>query len=735
VTSEAGSLSESAEALLLDAALENIPYGFCVWSPQFRLLMWNGRWRDIYGFAENDVSRGMTLEDVVQLSDRLGNHPGETAHDFYENYTADLLANRDGARVKSQETVAGGRIIETGHSYSPALGWVVTHEDITEEIERARAEQKRKIELERQNIRLDAAVNNISQGVCMMDAKGRLVICNEPYARIYNLPVQLLKPGTQLEAILGHLFDMGMSAGGTRDDYIAWRREVIAKREFGKNIHELNGRTILMQHHPMKDGGWVSTHEDITEQRQNEARIEHLARHDALTDLPNRIEFLDRMASTEGGLKRGEMAAVLYIDLDHFKAVNDTLGHAFGDEVIKQASARLWGTTRETDVLARLGGDEFALLMHPIESAADAARVADRIIKSISAPMLIKGQKIEIGTSVGIAIGPGDGTTTDALMKNADLALYKAKSDGRSTYHFFEPGMDAKLQQRRSIEAGLRLALERNEFRLVFQPLLGITENRVTCAEALLRWDTGERSISPMEFIPIAEETGLIVQIGEWVLREACKTAATWPDDVRVAVNLSPGQFKTRNLVAQVKSALVDANLPARRLELEITESLLLAENDHNLKVLHDLRGMGVRISMDDFGTGYSSLSYLRSFPFDKIKIDRTFMRDMTNHGDSEAIIKAIISLANSLGMKTTAEGVETQEQLDMVRAQGASEVQGFLFSPPVAPQALRKLIEGQDRKKPVLPAKRPAVSRAAAHLPSVAKRQPTTAIEPKNPR
>src|SRR5215217_4925273 len=563
---------EVAEALLLDAALDNIPYGFCVWSPQFRLVMWNRHYREFYGFSVDAIRKGMTLEEVVQLSHKLGNHPGQSAEGFYESYTSELLNNRSGARSKNQEVVHGGRTVETAHIYSEALGWVVTHEDITDEIARTEVVQKRKLELERQNIRLDAAVNNISQGLCMMDAKGRLVICNEPYARIYDLPDRLIKPGTQLEDILSHLFDMGMSAGGTREDYIAWRRDVINRREYGKNIHELNNRTIMMQHHPMKDGGWVSTHEDITEQRQNEARIRHLARHDALTDLPNRIEFLEQMAKTEAGLSRGEMAAVLYIDLDHFKAVNDTLGHAVGDEVIKQASARLWGTTRETDVLARLGGDEFALLMRPIDSAADAAKVADRIIKSIGAPMIIGGQQIEIGASVGIAVGPGDGVKTDTLVKNADLALYKAKSEGRSTYHFFEAGMDADLQQRRSIEAGLRLALQREELRLVYQPLLGLAENRVTCVEALLRWDHEGRTISPVEFIPIAEETGLITAIGEWVLREACKTAATWPGDVRVAVNLSPIQFKSRDLLGVVKSALADARFPATRKEIETTE-------------------------------------------------------------------------------------------------------------------------------------------------------------------
>jgi diguanylate cyclase (GGDEF)-like protein len=699
---ETTQMGDAAEALLLDAALENIPYGFCVWSPQFRLVMWNKHYRELYGFSEIALRKGMTLEEVVQLSHKLGNHANQSPELFYENYTSELLSNRAGARAKSQEVVHGGRIIETAHVYTDLLGWVVTHEDITDEIAQAEIVEKRRLDLERQNLRLDAAVNNISIGLCMMDARGRLVICNEPYARIYNLPPDYLRPGTQLEDILGHLFDVGMSAGGNREDYIAWRREVIARREYGKNIHELNGRIIMMQHHPMKDGGWVSTHEDITEQRQNEARIQHLARHDALTDLPNRIEFLEQMARTEAALKRGEMAAVLYIDLDHFKAVNDTLGHAVGDEVIKQAAVRLWGTSRESDLLARLGGDEFALLLRPVESADAAAKVADRIIKTISAPMNIGGQRIEIGASVGIAVGPGDGVSTDTLVKNADLALYKAKSEGRSTYHFFEAGMDAELQQRRAIEAGLRMALAQDELRLVFQPLLGLEENRVTCVEALLRWDHGGKTISPVEFIPVAEETGLISSIGQWVLREACKAAAAWPGLVRVAVNLSPVQFRQRDLVAQVRAALTEAQLDPARLELEITESLLLNDSDSTLRALHELRAMGVRISMDDFGTGYSSLSYLRAFPFDKIKIDRSFMRDLASRTDSQAIIQAVIGLGRSLGMSTTAEGIETEEQLAMVREHGCSEVQGYLFSPPLPSAALTSLLHSEAVKAQV---------------------------------
>ena len=685
------------DRLLLDAALENIPYGFCVWSPTFHLVMWNRHYLDIYGFAPERIRRGMSLEEVVKLSAELGNHPHQSAAEFLETYAGELFSNRSGLRCKSQETLARGRTIETAHIYSPGLGWVVTHEDVTDELARSEIVQRRKAELERQNIRLDAAVNNISQGLCMFDPHGRLVICNQPYARIYKLTEEQVRPGTHIESILGQLFDNGMHSAkaGSREEYIRWRHEVIAKGEHEKAVIEFAGRVILMQHHPMKDGGFVSTHEDITEQRQTEARIRHLARHDALTDLPNRIQFLEEMALAEAALARGERIAVLWIDLDHFKAVNDTLGHAIGDALLKQVSARLWGTTRESDVLARLGGDEFSLLLKPIEGPREAAAVAERIVKAIAAPFQIGGHQVIISASVGIAMAPGDGTTTDALMKNADLAAYRAKAEGRSTYHFFEPGMDAALQRRRVIESGLRTALGNGEFQLAFQPLVGLAQNRVTCFEALLRWDHPERgAISPVEFIPVAEDTGLIVSIGEWALREACRAATSWPSNVRVAVNLSPVQFKNRRLFETVQAALGQSGLAPERLELEITESLLLNDSDETLDTLHRLRRLGIRFALDDFGTGYSSLSYLRSFPFDKIKIDRSFMRDLSRKGDSLAIMRAIIGLGHSLGMSLTAEGVETVDQLQAMHELGCNEVQGYLVSPPMPAPAVATLLD-----------------------------------------
>jgi predicted signal transduction protein with EAL and GGDEF domain len=344
--------------------------------------------------------------------------------------------------------------------------------------------------------------------------------------------------------------------------------------------------------------------------------------------------------------------------------------------------------------VARLGGDEFALLVGDLDGGKDAAAVAARIVKSLGDPMLVEGRQTTVGASVGIAVAPTDGLDAETLMKNADLALYRAKSEGRGNYHFFEKGMDQALQNRRFLEQGLKGGLARGEFRLVYQPLIDLEENRICCLEALLRWDHPERGlVPPSDFVPIAEETGIIVPIGEWVLREACMAASKWPENVRIAVNLSPVQFKNRALVNQVTSALHEAGLDPSRLELEITESLLLANTELTLEMLHRLRALGVRISMDDFGTGYSSLSYLRAFPFDKIKIDRSFMTGLSPREDNMAIIKAVIGLGKSLGMSTTAEGIETEDQLAAVREQGCNEVQGFLFSPPLPVSGVEALL------------------------------------------
>jgi diguanylate cyclase (GGDEF)-like protein len=423
----------------------------------------------------------------------------------------------------------------------------------------------------------------------------------------------------------------------------------------------------------------------IAESRRSAAEVQRLVHHDALTGLANRVGFRQQLERTLARVRRhGECVAVLCLDLDHFKSVNDTLGHPVGDILLKQVAERLRACARDTDTVARLGGDEFVVIQAALRAPEDASALAVRIVEALRNPFDLDGQQVAISTSIGLSTAPGDGMDPDELLKNADLALYRAKADGRGTYRFFEREMDERAQARRQIELDLRNALITSAFELHYQPLVSLRSEEITAFEALIRWRHPERGlIPPADFIPVAEETGLIVPIGEWVLTQACREAMGWPEHIKVAVNLSPAQFKSRRLLDAVTDALASSGLPASRLELEITETVLLDSNEVVLGTLNRLRELGVRISMDDFGTGYSSLNYLRSFPFDKIKIDRCFVRDLASHHDCAAIVRAVAGLGLSLGMATTAEGVETQEQLERLRAEGCTEVQGYLLSPP----------------------------------------------------
>ena len=429
--------------------------------------------------------------------------------------------------------------------------------------------------------------------------------------------------------------------------------------------------------------GYLVAVVDITERRQAEARIAYMAHHDGLTDLPNRELFQERLKQAlAGGRPGNDRVAALCVDLDLFKNVNDSFGHPIGDRLLRSVADRLRSQVLGNNLVARLGGDEFAVILTNVVSPNEASDYATRLIKTLSDAYEIDGIEVVIGASIGIALSPGDGETSEELMRNADMALYRAKSDGGGVHRFFEREMDRQAQKRRDMELDLRRAFANGEFELHYQPLVDIAADRISGFESLLRWRHPQRGmISPADFIPVAEDIGLIVALGEWVLREACTEAAKWPADVKVAVNLSPVQFRSRNLVQVVISALAHSGLSPRRLELEITESLFLAETEANLAILHQLRELGVSISMDDFGTGYSSLSYLRSFPFDKIKIDRSFVKDLAQRSDCVAIVRAISGLGRSLNITTTAEGVETVDQLDWLRAEGCNEVQGFLFS------------------------------------------------------
>jgi diguanylate cyclase (GGDEF)-like protein len=567
----------------------------------------------------------------------------------------------------------------------------------TAQLQAKRAElMQQKSQLETQNLRFDAALNNMSQGLCMFDGEHNLVVCNTPYMRMYGLTPDLTKPGTPFKRIMERRVTNGLFAGDVGDTYTREIVKTIAESRAASKVRELNdGRVLAIKHQPMPDGGWVSTHEDITEYRRIEARIAHMAHHDVLTELPNRLLLRERLERSLESTHEDKPLAVLCLDLDRFKEINDTLGHQCGDGLLKTVADRLRECVGEGDVIARIGGDEFAIVQVAGEQPVAATGLATRIVEAIDQPFEIDGHQVVVGTSIGIAVAPNDGKDPHQLLKSADLALYRAKSEGRGTHRFFEPDMDAHMQARCKLQADMRKALTGGEFELYYQPLVNLERNQISGMEALLRWRHPERGgVSPAEFIPLAEETGLIVPIGEWVLREACSAAAGWPDHIKVAVNLSAVQFKSRHLVETVFSALAASGLRAHRLELEITESILLQNNEVTLATLHRLRELGVRIALDDFGTGYSSLSYLRSFPFDRIKIDRSFVKDITEGAGSINIVRAVTAMAAGLGMATTAEGVETKEQLERVRAEGCTEMQGYFFSPPRPIKDIERLLE-----------------------------------------
>jgi diguanylate cyclase (GGDEF)-like protein/PAS domain S-box-containing protein len=665
--------------------------------------------------------------------------------------------------------------------------------------------------LREQNIRLDAALNNMSQGLSMFDAAQRVVVCNDRYARMYGLTADQVKPGTTLRQIVEQRIAKGVYAGPSPDDYI--RERLAPVTEVSSTIQELSdGRSVVISRQPLAGGGWVTTHEDITERRQAErerdrarvlldkiidtvpvtiivreardrryvlinracedffgvsraqilgrtphdiyskpvadmvtrldeqmlqsasetffdehwietpgkgqrlitstvlpipgddgqpqyvvavindmteqkradAQIVHMAHHDALTDLPNRVLFYDRLENELAHVRRGGRLAILYLDLDHFKRTNDTLGHSTGDELLKSVAGRLRECVRDTDIIARLGGDEFAIIQTALERPSDAAGLATRIREAIRPPYDLHGHQVVVDVSIGISIAPDDASDRDQLLKNADMALFGAKTGGRGTYCYYEPEMDARMKARRKFEMDLRKGLVSGEFELFYQPVVNLARNEISGCEALLRWRHPERGlVAPSEFIQIAEEIALIIPLGEWVLRKACADAAAWPNDIKVAVNLSPAQLASKDFLPVVINALATSGLAADRLEFEITESVLMQNTFATLSALHQLRELKVRIAMDDFGTGYSSLSYLRSFPFNKIKIDRSFIVDLSNNESSHAIVRAITGLASDLNMTTTAEGVETQQQLDLAKALGCTEMQGFFFSSP----------------------------------------------------
>ncbi len=559
-----------------------------------------------------------------------------------------------------------------------------------------------KADLAEQNRRFNVALANMSQGLCMFDEEQRLVVCNDRYIEMYGLSKDLAEPGTPFRKIIESRIAAGLYGGTNPEKYLEERLAAARDPVSTTKVQELpDGRKIAIMHQPMEHGGWVATHEDITQLRRIEAQLSHVSRHDALTDLPNRVQLRECMESC---LKRteaeGTSLVVVLIDLARFKEVNDALGPSVGDALLQGASQRLWRRLKGVEMLACIGGDEFVVLQMAEKPAMAAAALAKKVHGILSTSFDVDDHQIVVSAYIGIAIAPNDGGDPDQLLKNADLALTRAKVYGPGNSRFFERDMDQHMQARHTLERDLRAALPNGEFMLYYQPQLNLERNEITGFEALLRWNHPTRGlVPPAEFIPLAEETGLIVPIGEWTLRQACSDAAHWPKGVKVAVNLSAAQFRFGNVRQAVISALGGSNLLPQGLELEVTESVLLQDGEGVAETLNSLHDIGVGIALDDFGTGYSSLSYLRRFSFDKIKIDQSFIQGLTDRPNTSlAIVRSIVALGASLGIATNAEGVETTEQFERARAEGCTEAQGFLIG---AARPLRDAMPMLERGRP----------------------------------
>jgi len=694
------SLTEAlrVQNLRFDTALDNMGSGLCMFDADKRLVVCNGRYARLYQLPP-DLLRPGTPHSAI-ISHRVLNgilRGGQSQGSVQQKLSAlgELPVDTASSRV---DELADGRLICVTRQPMAGGGWVATHEDVTErENLNARLAQNNSLLVERTS-QLQAIVDNFPGGIGLFDRDLRLLVCNATATALLELPTHLFANGsTSLEDLIRFNARRGEYGPGDVEQQVAERMALARDRKTYEFQRERpNGTVLDVRGVPLADGSFLTTYMDITERHRSEAKIAHMARHDVLTGLPNRVVLRECIEQAIKGAHEGDRQFVVHmLDLDRFKEVNDTLGHPMGDALLKAVAQRLRACVRDVDTLARLGGDELCIVQSVADPVSEAGGLANRVIEAIAEPFHLDDHQVTVGVSIGIAVAPTDGGDPHQLMTSADLALYRAKSEGRGTYRFFEREMDARMQTRRALERDLRNALVNSQFELHYQPLLDLNRNEICGLEALLRWNHPTRGkIPPMDFIPLAEETGLIIPIGEWVLRRACAEAAAWPYDVKLAVNLSPAQFKCRTLAQSVVAALATSGMSAHRLELEITESVMMEDADGAFCTLRQLRDLGVRIALDDFGTGYSSLSNLRKFPFDKIKIDRSFVCDLS-HANAEAlaVVRSMAQLGASLGMTTTAEGVETKEQMDQLRAEGCTEIQGYYISRPKPASEIAELL------------------------------------------
>ena len=541
------------------------------------------------------------------------------------------------------------------------------------------------------NDRFEIALNSMARGLSMFDSERRLVVCNPLYREIYELPEDLTAPGTPFSRIVAyHAAKAGCAnTAEDLDRQHLWIAQHAAELQHGRVFthtqHLRNGRVILVTVQPLQDGGWVDIQEDVTEKTLAQERISWLARHCPLTEIANRFQWREELEQQLQRLKPHERLAVHLVDLDHFKQVNDTLGHAAGDAVLKVVAKRMQAALRDTDIVGRVGGDEFAVVQTDITGPEQATILAARLVKILSAPYRILGSNVGIGASIGIAISPEHGRCSDTLLRKADMAMYRTKTCGRGTSCVYSPEDEAATLERMELRSALKDALRNRQLGLYYQPIVDVKAGTVTGCEALMRWRHPQLGmVPPATFIPIAEKTGLILAMGDWALHRACYDAAGWHSSIKVAVNLSAVQFDQSDLATSVQSALEASGLDADRLEIEITESALLRCEARTLATLQQLRALGVRLVLDDFGTGLASLGHLRTFAFDKIKIDRSFLGETADRGDGMAIFGAVTELAKTLGIGPVAKGVESFEQLEGLAAAGCQEMQGFYFSQPV---------------------------------------------------